>query len=150
MSDAREKGFFPMREARYAIRSSSLVLTVLLSILSAGSFSLAGASTTNDGIIAGRVSECGPGPIVASPDPTVPTPKPISVRVERDGQTIVVQSVKLPVTEPWTGTFRFSVPAGKYEVISSYRGVGRWVSVRPGVRSVVVFPLVACPQSAAG
>lgn len=142
-----------MKRTRRGLAHGSLAFTFLLTLLGAtlaSPLGVAGATTANDGIITGRVSECGPGPIVASPDPTLPTPKPLSVRVERDGRTIAVQSVKFPQTLPWSGTFRFSVPAGKYEVISTYRGVGEWVVVRTGARSVVVFPLVACPMSTAG
>jgi hypothetical protein len=141
-----------MKGARMNNVRSSLVLTLLLALpgaVFAASFAPAGAATSNAGLIIGRVSECGPGPIVASPDPVVPTPKPITVRVERGGRTVASESIKLPQRLPWTGTFRFSVPAGKYEVISTYRGVGQWVDVRAGGRSVVVFPIVACPMSAA-
>lgn len=138
------------KRARFTSVRDSLALTLLFTVLGAAlavSGSPAGATSANAGLITGRVSECGPGPIVASPDPSVPTPKPISVKVERGGRTIAIESIKLPQTLPWSGTFRFSVPAGKYEVVSTYRGVGEWVVVHAGEHSVVVFAMVACPMS---
>jgi hypothetical protein len=144
------KGLSMMKRARCSTVSSSLVFTILLTFVGAtlaSSFIAAGATSSNVGLITGRVSECGPGPIVALPDPTVPVPKPISVKVERGGRTVAIESIKLPQEMPWSGTFRFSVPAGKYEVISTYRGVGQWVVVHAGRHSVVDFPIFACPMS---
>jgi hypothetical protein len=130
-----------MKRSRCSFADKTLRLAVLVTLV--GGLVVAGASTSgatskNDGVITGRVSGCGPGPIVASPDPAVPTAKPISVKVVRDGRTYATEMVKLPKNLPWSGTFRFSVPPDRYEVISSYRGVGRWVSVRPGVPSEAV------------
>jgi hypothetical protein len=106
----------------------------------------AGAST-GTGIITGHVSECGPGPIVAPPAPT-PTPAPITVKVEHGGQVVAIDVVKITHFVPRGGTFRFEVPAGTYEVLSSYRSQDRWVKVQAGGHSVVTFGLFACPMSA--
>jgi hypothetical protein len=104
----------------------------------------AGASTRT-GIITGRVTECGPGPIVAPPTP-LPTPPPITVKVEHDDQVVATEAVKILNVAPRGGTFRFVVPVGTYEVLSSYRSQDRWVQVRAGGHSVVTFGLFACPM----
>jgi hypothetical protein len=38
----------------------------------------------------------------------------------------------MPHALPRDGTFRFVVPAGTYEVLSSYRSQDRWVKVQAG------------------
>jgi hypothetical protein len=133
----------------FARRYRALCLLLVFSGVALTTSLVPAGATSNVGLITGRVSECGPGPVVASPDPSLPTPKPMSVRVERNGRVIATESIKLPQREPWSGSFRFSVPAGKYEVVSTYRGVGQWVVVHAGGHSVVVFPIVACPMSGA-
>lgn len=105
------------------------------------------SASTGTGVITGHVSECGPGPIVAPPAPT-PTPAPITVRVEHANQVVAIEVVKLTHFVPRDGTFHFVVPAGTYEVLSSYRSQDRWVKVQAGGRSVVTFGLFACPMSA--
>jgi hypothetical protein len=91
---------------------------------------ISGAASGDTGVISERVSECGPGTFVASLDSTTPTPRPITVRVARNDRPIAVEDVKLPRALPRTGTLRFSVPAGGYEVISSNREISQWVQAR--------------------
>jgi hypothetical protein len=106
----------------------------------------AGATSAGVGVITGRVIECGPGPIIVSPSSLVPEPTPVLVRVLHDDRTVAFKELQMTQRMPWSGTFRFSVPAGTYEVTSSYRNVGRWVTVRPGSHNVVSFGLFACPM----
>jgi hypothetical protein len=47
---------------------------------------------------------------------------------------------------PWIGSSSFKVPPGKYEVISSYEGPVRWVTVNAEGRYVVEFGIFACPD----
>jgi hypothetical protein len=130
----------------HVVRQCSAALLVLSCtgvMLAQGAPASASART---GIITGRVSECGPGPIVAPPAPT-PTLPPITVKVEHDDQVVAVEVVKIAQVVPRGGTFRFVVPAGTYEVLSSYRSQDRWVKVQAGGHSVVTFGLFACPMS---
>jgi hypothetical protein len=128
------------------VREVSAALLVLSSAAVLVQVTSASAST-GTGTITGRVSECGPGPIVAPPAPT-PTPAPITVKVEHGDQVVAVEVVKITHVAPRDGTFRFVVPAGTYEVLSSYRSQDRWVKVQAGGHSVVTFGLFACPMSA--
>jgi len=134
-----------MKRTRRTSVATTLMMSAALTLTSGPFVSGAGA-TTKEGVISGRVSECGPGPIVASPDPTSNGPKPLLVKVVRDGRTYASEIVTPTRVVPWTGAFSFMVPAGRYQVISSNRGVSQWVRVRAGERSVVTFPLVACPD----
>ena len=68
--------------------------------------------------------------------------------VEHDEQILAVEVVKMTRALPRDGTFRFVVPAGTYEVLSSDRSQDRWVKVQAGGHSVVTFGLFACPMSA--
>jgi hypothetical protein len=126
------------------ISAAFLVLSCAGVVLAQGSPASASARM---GIITGRVSECGPGPIVAPPAPT-PTLPPITVTVEHGDQVVAVEVVKIAHAVPRDGTFRFVVPAGTYEVLSSYRSQDRWVKVQAGGHSIVSFGLFACPMSA--
>lgn len=119
----------------------SLTLGVTLMALSLAPASAASAKT---GEITGRVSECGPGPIVASPDPV--SPHPIAVRLMHEGTLFRSENITLPQQMPWIGTFLFNVPAGRYEVVKTYQTQARWVTVSAGAKSVVTFGLVACPD----
>jgi hypothetical protein len=127
----------------HVVRQISLALLVL----SCGAAMVAqvtpAGSSTRAGLITGRVSECGPGPIVAPPGQS--PPPPITVKVEHDDQVVAVVVVKFTNLVPRDGTFRFVVPAGTYEVLSSYRSQDRWVRVQAGGHSVVTFGLFACP-----
>lgn len=126
------------------ISAALLVLSCAGMVLAQAAPASASART---GIITGHVSECGPGPIVAAPAP-LPTPPLITVKLERGDQVVAVQVVKIAHVVPRDGTFRFVVPAGTYEVLSSYRSQDRWVKVQAGGHSVVTFGLFACPMSA--
>lgn len=104
------------------------------------------SAATRTGIITGRVSECGPGPIVGPPTP-LPTPAPITVRVEHNSEVVATEVVTMKNGPARGGSFRFVVPVGTYEVLSSYRSQDRWVEVHAGGHSVVSFGLFACPMS---
>ena len=120
------------------------LLTVAGSVVGLGSS--VGAVSVRTGVITGTVMECGPGPIVASPGEPSPSPKPVSVVLIHDKHAFESEPIKFPQTLPWIGSFFFNVPAGRYEVVSTYQGHVRWVKVRPGSRNVVSFGLFACPD----
>ena len=130
----------------HVVRQTSAALLVL----SCGAAVLAqvtpARASAGMGIISGRVSECGPGPIAAPPAP-LPTLSPITVKVERNGQVVALQIVTITHVVSRDGNFRFVVPAGTYEVLSSYRSQDRWVKVQAGGHAVVSFGLFACPMS---
>jgi hypothetical protein len=121
-------------------------LLVAMATVAVVDVSVTSAVSAKFGVITGRVDECGPGPIIITPSTLVPTAKPVLVRVLHDERTFASEEVRFTSKMPWTGTFRFSVPAGTYEVVSSYRNVGRWVNVRPGSHNVVSFGVIACPM----
>ncbi len=136
-----------MHTARHYLMRYMLVPAIVLAGVGtqqASDVSNASASAKT-GVITGRVSECGPGPVVAPPGPPTTNPGPVSVTVLHDNRTFAVQVINPPHSLPWRGTFHFVVPAGTYEVVSSYRSLDRWVSVRPGRASVVIFGSFACP-----
>ena len=136
-------------DARRPIAMWSLsLLTVLVTgvLIASGGAPFAGASAGN-GVISGRVDECGPGPIVITPTNNTPTPQPVVVRVLRGEHVVAYEDVSMAQHLPWTGTFWFDVPAGTYEVTSSYRGVARLVRLRAGGHVVVSFGLFACPMT---
>jgi hypothetical protein len=97
------------------------------------------------GVITGRVMECAPGPVVASPPAPEPKPQPLTVTLYRDGALYQAKRVALPEHSPWDGRFSFSVPAARYEVVSSYQHRERWVNLSAGGRDVVNFNTFACP-----
>jgi hypothetical protein len=97
------------------------------------------------GIITGRVMECAPGPIVASPPAPAPTPQPLTLSLYRNGVLYQTKRVALPERVPWDGTFTFDVPAARYEIVSSYQHRVRWVNLSAGARVVVNFNTFACP-----
>ena len=130
----------------HVFREISAVLLVLSGAAAVLAPVTSAGASTGTGIISGRVSECGPGPIVAPPAP-LPTPAPITVKVERNEQVVAVEIVTMAPVAPRAGAFRFVVPAGTYEVLSSYRSQDRWVRVQTGGHSVVTFGLFACPMS---
>jgi hypothetical protein len=130
-----------------AVKRTRVLVSLLLVIAPLALVDASTAGATSDfGVITGRVLECGPGPIIVSPSTLVPTPTPVIVRVIFDEKTYAWKVVRPGLRMPWMGTFRFSVPAGTYEVTSAYRNVGRWVTVRPGSHNVVSFGLFACPM----
>jgi hypothetical protein len=114
-------------------------------VLAVGS-TWASATTTSSGIIFGKVLECGPGPVVVAPGQPAPTPAPEMVVLVHGNRTYMSQSIHFSKQSPWIGAFSFTVPSGTYEVISSYEGYVRWVTVTPGSRHTVGFGLVACPD----
>jgi hypothetical protein len=97
------------------------------------------------GVITGRVMECAPGPVVASPPAPEPKPQPLVVTLYRNGVVYSTKHVALPQHLPWDGAFTFNVPPARYEVVSSYQHRDRWVNVAAGAHEVVIFPTGACP-----
>jgi hypothetical protein len=120
----------------------SLVAIVVASLaVGAGAASAQGAR----GVITGRVMECAPGPVVASPPAPKPKPQAVTVTLYRNGAAFLTKRVALPARLPWDGTFTFSVPPARYEVISSYQHRVRWVNLAAGGHDVVTFTTGACP-----
>ncbi|MHB8379582.1 MAG: hypothetical protein ACYDB2_06665 [Acidimicrobiales bacterium] len=103
------------------------------------------AATVKTAMITGSVIECGPGPVVESPPAPHPSPKPASVILMHDGVRYARDSINFRPSPPWSGSFSFRVPAGRYDVISTYFERQRWVNVIPGSRAVVNFAPIACP-----
>lgn len=127
---------------------SSAVLVCCLSVV--GSFVLVagssvGATGSKTAVIVGTVMECGPGPIVVSPPAPQPLPKPASVILLHDGHTVAREAIRFPTSLPWSGSFSFHVPAGRYEVLYTYFTRTRWVSVKSGGHVMVTFAPIACP-----
>lgn len=126
------------------------ILVRALGVLALTVTSLALASTVEatalTGVITGKVVECGPGPIVASPPSPRPHATPATVELIRNGRPVARKSVVFGASTPWVGSFAFRVHAGRYEVITSYRGSARWVNLRPGENVVVSFGAFACPM----
>jgi hypothetical protein len=56
------------------------------------------------------------------------------------------QTISFPLKQPWLGSFSFTVPAGRYKIISTYQGDVRWVVVKAGSVSVVNLGSSVCPQ----
>src|SRR5271155_3839265 len=138
-----------METVRAVIVPRARAFASLLLVIAAGALvgvTSAGATSGDRGVITGRVFECGPGPIIVSPSSLVPEPTPVLVRLLYDDRIVAVKELLMSSQMPWSGTFRFSVPAGTYEVSSSYRNIGRWVTVRPGSHVVVSFGVFACPM----
>lgn len=103
------------------------------------------SAQSSRGTITGRVMECAPGPIVASPPAPEPKPQPLSVTLYRNGMVYATKQVVLPEHVPWSGTFSFTVPPARYEVVSSYQHRERWVDLSAGAHAVVNFTTFACP-----
>ena len=124
--------------------TSAVAIAVVLgtgTLLSAGVASAQGSR----GVITGRVMECAPGPVVASPPAPEPKPQPLVVTLYRNGTVYSAKRITLPEHVPWDGTFTFSVPPARYEVVSTYQHRDRWVVVSAGARDVVIFTTGACP-----
>jgi hypothetical protein len=124
--------------------TSVVALTAVLVAGGAIGVGVAGAQGAR-GIITGRVMECAPGPVVASPPAPEPKPQPVVVRLYRNGVVYQSKRVALPVRLPWDGTFTFNVPPARYEVVSSYQHRDQWVDLSAGARDVVNFNTFACP-----
>ena len=138
-----------MHTARHFLMRHMLVPALALAGVGAqlASGAPSASASTKTGVITGRVNECGPGPVVASPGPPSTNPGPVSVTVLHDNRTFAVEVIHPSHSLPWRGTFHFVVPPGTYEVVSSYRSLVRWVSVRPGRNSMVIFGSFVCPLS---
>jgi hypothetical protein len=106
----------------------------------------AGAAPSAVGTISGHVTECGPGPIVATPGFPAPVPTPSSVILVRHRVAYATQAISFPTKPPWVGSFTFTVPAGRYEIISTYLGDVQRVFVKPGSTSDVNLGASICPQ----
>lgn len=122
-----------------------LVALALLISGSAVALNVATASAFDaTGVITGKVLECGPGSVIVTPGSPAPTPVPEKVVLVHRGRTYESQSIHFPRKGRWVGSFSFTVPPGTYEVISTYTGPVRWVTVEAGGRYVVGFGLFAC------
>lgn len=122
-------------------------IVAIAAVLIAGSAIGAGVASAQGrrGIITGRVMECAPGPVIASPPAPEPKPQPVVVTLYRAGAVYQTKRVALPVRLPWNGTFTFNVPPARYEVVSSYQHRDQWVDLSAGARDVVNFNTFACP-----
>jgi hypothetical protein len=123
------------------------LLTPLALLISAAALALnvtTASAFDATGVITGKVLECGPGPVVVAPGAPIPTAVPEKVVLIHRGHTYESQSIVFPKKGPWVGSFSFTVPPGKYEVISTYTGPVRWVTVKAGGRYVVKFGIFAC------
>lgn len=107
--------------------------------------SVAGAQSSTRAVMTGTVMECAPGPVVESPPAPEPKPQPLTVTLFRGGRVYESEHVALPLTLPWTGTYRFSALPGRYEVVSSYQHHVRWVNLTAGAHVVVNFNTFMCP-----
>ena len=121
-----------------------IVVAGSLVLLAGGSFFLAdtasATSTPATGVITGKVRECGPGPVVPPQTAAIPA---MVVLIHR-GRTYESQSIAFPKALPWTGTFSFNVRSGTYQVVSSYQGDVRTVTVKAGSHHVVSFGIIGC------
>jgi hypothetical protein len=124
--------------------SAGLISAILTTGMMSG-LGVAGAQVAN-GVITGRVMECAPGPIIASPPAPEPKAHRDIVSLYRSGTLYQRASVAFPARLPWTGTFTFSVPPARYEVVSSYQDRTSWVNLAAGARDVVIFRTFACPM----
>jgi hypothetical protein len=106
----------------------------------------AGGDQVGTGTITGRVIECDPAPVVVVPGFPAPTPTPSSVILVHHHVAYASQAINFPVKEPWVGDFSFTVPAGHYEIISTYQGYIHWVHVRPDSSTDVTLGEEICPE----
>jgi hypothetical protein len=125
----------------------------MVAVMALSALSLVGAATLNAGAapsavgtIAGHVTECGPGPIVTTPGFPTPAPTPSSVILVRHRVAYATQAISFPTKQPWVGSFTFTVPVGRYEIISTYLGDVRWVLVKSNSTSDVSLGASLCPQ----
>jgi hypothetical protein len=130
-------------------RFTRLSLVSGLAVAGVLSVVIAGSAATSDGAVHGRVFECGPGPIVVSPGRPAQKAIPATVTLRHDGRNVERIAISFPASAPWSGPFTFNVPAGRYEVISSYLHQTAWAVVRNGVTSQVHFGPFACPMQSA-
>lgn len=128
-------------KAKMSIALMSVIL-VVGAVVGAG----VASAQASRGVITGRVMECAPGPIVAMPPVPEPSPRPDVVSLYRDGVLYRSVSIVFPAHVPFSGTFSFSVPPARYEVVSSYQHRTSWVDLAAGARDVVIFRTFACPM----
>jgi hypothetical protein len=83
---------------------------------------------------------------VAAPGFPTSSATPSTVILVHNHVAYATKSIDFSTTAPWVGTFSFTVPAGRYEVISTYQGFVRWVVVRPSSANVIDFGTFICPQ----
>jgi hypothetical protein len=121
-------------------------VAVLTSLASVGVFSLSAGGDSGSGVITGRVVECDPVPAAIVPGFPAPSPTPSSVILIHHHVAYASQSISFPAKEPWVGDFSFSVPVGRYELVSTYQGYIRWVFVRPGSSTDVTLGSLICPE----
>jgi hypothetical protein len=134
-----------MHKGTYIVGILAALLIIILTVALAGTTTPTPTASAGPlGAITGKVLECGPGPVVVNPGSPPPTAIPEKVVLVHRGHTYESQSITFPKKTPWTGAFSFTVPPGKYEVISTYTGPVRWVNVKSGGHYVVKFGLVAC------
>ena len=123
-----------------------VAVTVLASIAFTGASLSAGGVQVHTGVITGRVVECEPVPAVAVPGFPPPSATPSSVILIHRHVAYASQAISFPAKEPWVGEFSFTVPAGRYELISTYEGYIRWVLVRPDSSTDVTLGTLICPE----
>jgi len=124
-----------------------VAISLLTSLASTGVGALsAGGDQFDPGVISGHVVECDPVPVVGDTGFPAPTPTPSSVILVHHHVAYASQAIDFPAKEPWVGAFSFSVPPGRYEVISTYQGYIRWVFVRPDSSVDVTLGSAICPE----
>jgi hypothetical protein len=124
-----------------------VAVTVLASLASVGVFSLsAGGDSVGTGVITGRVVECDPAPVVSVPGFPAPSATPSSVILVHHHVAYASQAISFPAKEPWVGEFTFTVPVGRYEIISTYQGYIRWLYVHAGTSTDVTLGSLICPE----
>lgn len=124
-----------------------VAVTVLASLATSGVWSLsAGGDQVGTGVITGRLIECDPAPVVTVPGFPAPAPTPSSVILVHHHVAYASQAISFPAKEPWVGEFSFTVPAGRYELVSTYQGYIRRVFVRPGSSTDVTLGSLICSE----
>jgi hypothetical protein len=124
-----------------------VAVTLLASLTSIGVWSLsAGGDPVGTGVITGHLVECDPVSVVSVPGFPAPTPTPSSVILVHHHVAYASQAISFPAKEPWVGGFSFTVPVGRYELVSTYQGYIRWIHVRPGSSTDVTLGSVTCPE----
>lgn len=113
----------------------ALVISLFIGIVPASAHAASG-------YIKGRVAECSPGPTI----PRQQAAKPAMVVLLFHNLTFESESIRFPTRIPWVGVFEFKVAPGRYEVISTYAGPARWVTVISGRTFTVSFGPISCPD----
>jgi len=103
--------------------------------------SASASSGSKMGVITGTLRECLPDPAWG-----VISSTPAMVVVIHGGRTYESKSIIFPKKAPWSGVFRFSVPPGSYEVVSSYQGAAPMLTVKAGGKATASFGLIGCAR----